>query len=158
MAAHPFRATVRWSGNRGSGTSSYTAYSRDHEIAGDGKSTVIPGTSDLAPGGDRSRYTPEELVAAALASCHMLWFLHLAAVEGVVVTSYGDAPEGILEIDREHGGRIVGVTLRPRVGIGRGDPSVLPKLHAAAHEKCFVANSVNFPVRVEPAVVPAPTA
>jgi len=158
MAAHPFRATVRWSGNRGTGTSSYAAYSRNHEISGNGKSTVVPGTSDLAPGGDPSRYTPEELLAAALASCHMLWFLHLAADEGVVVTSYEDTSEGILEIDRAHGGRIVEVTLRPRVGVGGGDPSILPKLHAAAHGKCFVANSVNFPVRVEPAVVPASTA
>lgn len=154
MPTHPIRARLSWNGDPG--TTSYTAYSRAHTISGDGKVAEIPGSSDPAFRGDASRFTPEELVAAALAACHMLWVLHLAAEHGVVIVAYDDAPEGTLEVTRDGGGQLREVVLRPRIRIARGDPGVLPAVHDAAHRRCFIANSVRFPVRVEPAPVDGP--
>jgi organic hydroperoxide reductase OsmC/OhrA len=152
-ATHPIRTHLRWTGAGGTGTTSYTGYSRDHETSGVGKLVAIPGSSDPAFRGDAARYSPEEFLIGALASCHMLWVLHLAATRGVVIVAYEDAADGTLEVTRDGGGRIVGATLHPRISVARGDPSLLPSIHEEAHRKCFIANSVNFPVRVEPTAV-----
>ncbi|BDA85823.1 hypothetical protein Sa4125_33650 [Aureimonas sp. SA4125] len=90
---HRYASHVRWTGNRGSGTSSYTAYGRAHEIAAAGK-PVIPGSSDPAFRGDPDRWNPEELLLASLSACHQLWYLHLCARDGIVVTAYEDKAEG----------------------------------------------------------------
>lgn len=148
---HLYRTTVRWTGNLGAGTREYGGYSRDHTVAVDGK-PPIPGTSGLSPRSDPTRYTPDELVIAALSSCHMLWYLHLCADAGVVVTAYSDDAEGTLEIDRDGRGRLTEAVLHPRVVVSAGDPDVAQRLHAEAHRKCFVANSVRFPVRCEPRI------
>ena len=79
---HEYRINSRWTGNLGSGTSAYTAYSRAHECMGEGKSAPIPGSSDPAFRGDPTRYSPEELLVAAIANCHMLWVLHSAPTPG----------------------------------------------------------------------------
>src|SRR5262245_39895137 len=92
---HEYTAEIRWTGNRGSGTSSYRDYARDHDICVEGKPTIA-GSSDPAFRGDPARWNPEELLVAALAQCHMLWFLHLAAVGKVVVTDYVDRPLGTM--------------------------------------------------------------
>jgi organic hydroperoxide reductase OsmC/OhrA len=93
--AHAFAVSVEWTGNTGEGTSEYTSYQRSHEISAEGK-PVIPGSSDPAFRGDRSRYNPEELLVASLSACHMLWYLHLCADANLVVTSYVDHAEGTM--------------------------------------------------------------
>src|SRR5690554_2668289 len=82
-ALHSYTTTIRWTGAGESGTSSYTAYERDHVVEVDGKPEIF-GSADPAFRGDPARHNPEELFVAAIAQCHMLWFLHLAATAGVV--------------------------------------------------------------------------
>jgi organic hydroperoxide reductase OsmC/OhrA len=149
---HTYELQVQWQGNLGQGTSSYTAYSRSHELSAPGK-PVIAGSSDPAFRGDRSRYNPEELLVGSLSTCHMLWYLHLCAEAGVVVTHYEDHPIGTM-IESARGGRFKQVTLRPRVRIAKGsDAKLAMKVHHKAHDACFIANSVNFPVTCEPVEV-----
>lgn len=144
---------VTWTGNLGSGTSSYRAYSRDHEIGGSGPAPIA-GSSDPAFRGDPSRWNPEQLLVISLAQCHMLWYLNLAAQAGVTVTAYEDRPNGVMVTDAGGGGQFEQVTLHPRVTISAdSDPEVARKLHARVTEVCFIARSVNFPVEHEPEIV-----
>ena len=155
---HTYACSVTWTGNTGSGTSRYNSYSRDYTIASSGK-PELAGSSDPAFRGDPGRYNPEDLLVAALSSCHMLSYLHLAAVGGVVVTAYADAAGGVMTEDPKKGGAFTRVTLRPKVTIAAGsDAAKARELHHAAHELCFIANSVNFPVDCEPEIVVGPAA
>ncbi|HEV2545806.1 MAG TPA: OsmC family protein [Stellaceae bacterium] len=150
---HTYRITVRWTGDLGAGTSSYRAYSRAHAIEAPGKS-AIAGSSDPAFRGDAAAWNPEELLVASLSTCHQLWYLHLAAVNGIVVKSYVDAAEGTMSEEADGGGRFTRVVLRPSVTIAAGGNLEKARaLHREAHEKCFVANSVNFPVECVPEIV-----
>ncbi len=149
--SHSYTLSLTWTGNRGTGTSAYTAYGREHSFAAPGKPDLL-GSADPAFRGDATRYNPEELLVAAIASCHMLWYLHLCAEAGIVVTAYADAPIATMVEDRERGGWFTGCTLHPSVTIAKGDPEKARSLHEQAHKKCFVANSVNFPVGCEPTV------
>lgn len=142
---HRYRSTLTWQGNHGSGTSSYTAYGREHSIAFPGKPDLA-GSSDPVYRGDPGRYNPEELLVASLSACHMLSYLHLCAVAGVRVESYVDEAEGVLELTRDGGGRFQRVTLHPRVVISPGALDRASALHDEAHARCFIARSVNFPV------------
>ena len=152
---HRYLVALTWTGNRGTGTSSYRDYSRDYEIGVDGK-PVIPGSADPAFRGDRSRWNPEELLVASLSACHKLWYLHLAAEAGVVVTAYVDRAEGVMETSSAGAGRFKRVVLHPNVTVTPGsDIARARALHETAHEKCFIANSVNFPVECEPQIVAA---
>jgi len=152
---HKYAVTVTWTGNQGGGTTSYRGYSRDHEISAPGK-PVIAGSSDPAFRGDPARWNPEELLLASLSACHKLWYLHFCAVAGVVVQTYEDRAEGMMDMDDEGSGRFVEVVLKPKVTIKAGTyPEIARELHDNAHEKCFIANSVNFPVRCEPDIVEA---
>jgi organic hydroperoxide reductase OsmC/OhrA len=151
VRGHLYRANVRWIGNRGSGTSDYRAYTRDHLITFPGK-PPLPGSSDPAYRGDSGRYNPEELLVASLSACHMLWYLHLCATDGIIVAEYTDDAEGTLETGPDGAGRFTEVVLHPAVTLARGDPTRATALHERAHELCFIANSVNFPVRHEPVV------
>lgn len=152
---HRYRVEMAWTGNLGSGTQSYRGYSRDHEIRMAGK-PMIAGSSDPAFRGDAGRHNPEELLLAALSSCHMLAYLHLAAVAGVVVTAYHDAAEGMMETDAD-GGRFVEAVLRPTVTVSAAsDAHKAQALHRDAHHACFIASSVNFPVHCEPQVIVGP--
>ena len=129
------------------------AYSLDYEIGAEGK-PVIHGSADPAFRGDRSRWNPEELLVASLSACHKLWYLHLAAEAGIIVTAYTDRAEGVLEVGRDGAGRFKSVVLRPTVTVAAGsDVGKARALHQPAHEKCFIANSVNFPVECEPEIV-----
>lgn len=149
---HRYESTVRWTGNKGTGTSAYRAYSRDHEIGGPGK-PAIPASSDPAFHGDASRYNPEELLVASLSACHMLWYLHLCAVNKVIVLEYEDQAGGVMEETDGGGGRFLEVTLRPHITVtAESDLETAKRLHHDAHEKCFIANSVNFPVGCVPVV------
>jgi organic hydroperoxide reductase OsmC/OhrA len=147
---HRYALTVRWTGNRGSGTSGYRDYHRDHEVLAPGK-PVLAGSSDAAFRGDPTRWTPEELLVAALSQCHMLWFLHLASRDRVVVTGYVDTPAGTMVEHADGGGEFVEVVLSPQVTVaepGMVDPA--QALHGPAHRLCFIARSVAFPVRHRP--------
>ena len=149
---HTYRTTVRWTGDLGTGTSSYRAYSRSHAIEAPGKA-AIAGSSDPAFRGDAAAWNPEELLVASLSTCHQLWYLHLAAVNGIVVKSYVDTAEGTMSEEADGGGRFTRVVLRPQVTIAPGgDAQKARALHREAHEKCFVANSVNFPVECVPEI------
>jgi len=155
---HTYEATLRWTGARGVGTTGYTAYSRDHEVAFEGKPPLL-GSADPSFRGDPGRYTPEELMVAALAQCHMLWFLHLAAADGVVVVGYSDSAQGRMRVEAAGHGQFTEVVLRPFVTIAsveRADgrqvtDDEVALLHARSREHCFIARSVNFPVRHDPA-------
>ena len=152
---HTYAVMVRWTGNRGSGTSSYRGYDRDHEIAVAGK-PVLAGSSDPAFRGDAARHNPEELLVASLSACHMLWYLHLCTVAGVLVTDYEDRAEGELVVAADGGGRFRRVVLRPKITLAPGsDAAKAGEIHEEAHVKCFIAASVNFPVEHEPEVVVA---
>ena len=170
IRTHSYDVTVAWTGNRGSGTSGYREYGRDHEVtisgAGDGgeaedlgRPQPIAGSSDSAFRGDPGRWNPEQLLTAALAQCHMLSYLHVCAAAGIVVTGYTDEAHGTMTETTDGGGHFTEVVLRPRVTVATADMvDKAAALHREAHEKCFIASSVNFPVRHEPVVLAASTA
>jgi len=147
---HRYSVIVEWTGNTGTGTSGYRNYDRRHEIsAGTGKA-AIPGSSDPAFRGDAARWNPEELLVASLSACHQLWYLHLCAEAGIVVLTYSDHAEGEMEEAADGSGCFRRVILRPQVTVKPGcDIAKARELHDAAHAKCFIANSVNFPVEHE---------
>lgn len=148
---HHYRVAVEWLGNLGSGTDGYRHYSREHAIRIADKPTLL-GSADPTFRGDAGKHNPEDLLLTALASCHMLSYLHMATVAGVVVAAYTDAAEGTM-VTAGDGGRFVEVVLRPVVTISAAsDPAKAETAHEAAHRACFIANSVNFPVRVEPTI------
>jgi len=174
---HSYRTVVTWTGNQGTGTSGYHDYERAHEVSAQTASTpppatptaeaggpgagrsdtpgpaTIAGSSDPAFRGDPARWNPEQLLVASLAQCHLLWYLHLCAVAGVVVTGYVDRAEGTM-VEDGHTGRFTEVVLRPEVTVT--DPAMVDQalaLHDAAHRACYIANSVRFPVRHEPTIL-----
>jgi organic hydroperoxide reductase OsmC/OhrA len=146
---------VTWTGNRGTGTSGYREYDRDCDLAAPGR-PVIAASSDPLFRGDAGRWNPEQLLIASLSQCHLLWYLHLAAEAGVVVTAYVDEAVGSLDEQPGGAGEFTEVVLRPRVTVA--SPEMVRTalaLHPRAHELCFIARSVNFPVGHEPTVVAA---
>ena len=146
---HRYTAEVVWTGNQGTGTSGYKAYSRDHIIRA-GAKPEIPGSSDPAFRGDAARYNPEDMLVASVSACHMLWYLHLCSTKGIAVLDYRDEAEGVMAERSDGGGHFESVTLKPRITIAPGgDLETAKHLHEEAHAKCFIANSVNFPVRHE---------
>lgn len=148
--SHHYSVALEWTGDRGTGTSGYRAYGRDHIARAPGK-PEIRGSADPAFFGDRDRWNPEELLLAALAQCHMLSYLHVALEHGVVVVGYEDEAVGTMEQTSNGGGRFTSVTLRPRVTLADASQQALAdELHHEASEKCFIAASVNFPVLHEP--------
>ena len=151
---HVYRLAVAWTGNCGTGTSGYTAYGREHEVRAEGK-PPLPGSSDPAFRGDPARWNPEELLVASLSTCHMLWYLHLCADAGVVVTDYLDRAEGIM-VELEGGtAKFERVILRPRIALAPGpDLERARDLHDEAHRLSYIANSVNFAVEHAPEFVP----
>jgi organic hydroperoxide reductase OsmC/OhrA len=149
---HTYEVTVTWTGNRGTGTSGYREFDRAHDITAEGR-PVIEASSDPAFRGDPKRWNPEQLLVGALSDCHMLWYLHLCATNGVLVESYVDNAVGTMQMEKNGAGQFSEVVLRPQVKVAGAD--MLDKareLHAEAHEMCFIARSVNFPVRHEPLV------
>jgi organic hydroperoxide reductase OsmC/OhrA len=146
---------VTWTGNRGTGTSGYRDYDRSCDLVAPGR-PVIAASSDPLFRGDPARWNPEQLLVASLAQCHLLWFLHLAADAGLVVTSYVDESVGTLAEQPGRAGRFTEVVLRPRVTVA--ETAMVPvaaSLHDRAHELCYIAQSVNFPVRHEATAVAA---
>lgn len=149
---HNYLATVTWTGNTGAGTASYRSYSREHLVDVDGKPR-LRASADPAFLGDPELHNPEDLLVAALSECHMLWYLGLCASSGVVVTSYRDRARGSMAEAPAAGGRFTEVVLRPEVTVTEpGMVATAEELHEKAHRSCFIANSVNFPVRHEPEI------
>lgn len=150
---HSYAVQVVWTGNRGTGTSSYRAYDRAHEIRIANKPTIL-GSSEPVYRGDAARHNPEELLVAALSACHMLWFLHLAAEAGIVVTEYRDDATGTMQDTSDGGGRFTEVVLHPTVVTSAAaDEAIVNGLHHRSHDLCYIASSVNFPVRCEPTLI-----
>jgi organic hydroperoxide reductase OsmC/OhrA len=145
---HSFAVSVEWTGNRGAGTADYKAFGRDNLLTSDGK-PPIEGSAAKAFHGDAARWNPEETLMAALVECHLLSYLYVAMQNGIVVESYTDAATGIVQTAGD-AGRFTEVTLHPVVTISAGDPELAQALHDQAEKICFIAQSVNFPVRHEP--------
>lgn len=148
--SHPFNVTVKWTGNKGTGTSKYDAYARDHSILVEGKPELLA-SADPMFRGDGTKHNPEDLFVASLSTCHMLWYLHLCADAGVIVVDYTDNASGILELPPKQAGYFSEVTLNPVVTVT--DATMIDKanaLHKNANEKCFMANSVKFKVKHNP--------
>ena len=150
---HSYSISVEWTGNRGTGTSGYRAYGRDHLVTAAGKTAAIEGSSDRVFFGDTERWNPEELLLTSLSQCHLLSYLHVAAAHGIVVERYSDDASGTVQQTNEGGGHFLEVVLRPLVHISAGDPQLALELHHEASQKCFIAASVNFPLRHEPRIL-----
>ncbi len=146
---HGYSCQLRWTGNRGTGTSGYRDYDRSFLLSAIGKATIA-GSADATFHGDRAEWNPEEMLLSALSSCHMLSYLHVCADAGIVVLDYSDAAEGTMELGPDGSGRFTSVTLHPQVVVAvESDAATAQILHGLAHQKCFIANSVNFPVNCE---------
>ncbi len=146
---HHYAITIHWTGNKGTGTSNYRAYDRQHTIVKHNAPEIF-GSSDPTFRGDITKYNPEDLLVASLSSCHLLWYLHVCAEAGVIVLDYTDNATGTMIETPEGGGRFTKVTLHPIVTVA--DESMIEKatvLHQKANALCFIANSVNFPVHHE---------
>lgn len=153
MKIHTYRARVHWAPLDGEGTKSYRSYSRDHTIGAEGK-PAIEASSDPAFRGNPQRYNPEELLIASLTSCHMLWYLHLCAINGITVVEYRDDAFGVMEENADGFGQFVEAELRPSVRLAENaDRSKALALHEEAHRRCFIAASVNFRVSVNAEVL-----
>lgn len=147
---HAYAIALDWTGNLGTGTSAYRNYTRNFDLAATGKPPIL-GSSDAAFRGDRSRWNPEDLLVASLSSCHMLWYLHLCAEAGIVCSKYRDDATGTMMETLDGGGHFVEVVLHPAITIRASDDADRAHaLHERAHHLCYIANSVNFPVRCEP--------
>lgn len=151
---HHYSLTIQWTGNTGSGTAKYSAYERSFVCHAGNKPDIL-GSSDPAFRGDEKCWNPEELLVSSLASCHMLWYLHLCADAHIVVQTYEDFPTGKMVERSDGSGSFLEVILRPTIKLAdhsQVEPAI--ELHKTAHEKCFIANSVNFSVLIEPSVSP----
>jgi len=147
--SHHYTLTCRWTGNLGEGTQRYRSYERTHRIEIDGK-PAIEGSADPAFLGDASRLNPEDLLLASISACHMLWYLHLCAANKLVLVDYLDQARAVME-EAGDGGAFIEAVLAPRCRFdGEVDLTLAERLHHDAHARCYIANSLNFPVHVEP--------
>jgi organic hydroperoxide reductase OsmC/OhrA len=141
-----YHIKLNW--EKGEAPFTYEAYTRNHTIAfKNGQETMIFSASP-AYKGDASKADPEDLLVAALSSCHMLSFLAICTKKKLTVKSYQDDAVGFLE---NEGGKLwmTRVILRPKVAIDT-DAETLAQIHHLAHEACFIANSVKTNISVEP--------
>ena len=143
---HHYRTTIKWTGNKGTGTDNYRNYERNYEVTVTDKPKIF-GSSDPTFRGDKTKNNQEDLLVTELCSCNMLWYLHLCSEAGVIVIDYIDNATGIMVETSNGGGQFVEVTLNPNVSVK--ELWMIDKaneLHKKANELCFIANSVNFPV------------
>lgn len=154
---HDYTSCVTWTGNNGTGTSSYRAYQRSWDIATPGK-PVVHCSNDPLLGGDAGLHNPEDLLLASVSACHMLWYLHLASTAGVVVHGYTDNPVGNGEVHANGAGRFLSITLQPQIMLAQGaDQSRADAVHGQIHQYCFIARSLNFPVSIEASYTTGPS-
>jgi organic hydroperoxide reductase OsmC/OhrA len=148
---HHYKITTIWEGNKDDGTNNVRTYDRSHTIRNSGKPDLHL-TTDNAFVGDKSKLNPEDLLVSAISSCHMLSYLYLCAMEGIIITEYIDQAKGVMIENANGGGQFINVTLNPSIKVKQ--ESMIPKaieLHHKAHEICYIANSVNFEVICNPA-------
>lgn len=147
---HSYKLLAAWKGNGEKGNADIRSYDRSHTVQIAGKPDLHL-TTDNAAVGDRSKLNPEDLLVSAISSCHMLSYLYVCALEGVVILSYEDHATGTMAENTTGGGSFQEVTLNPVCTVA--DESMLQRaidLHHKAHEVCYIANSVNFPVHCKP--------
>jgi organic hydroperoxide reductase OsmC/OhrA len=147
---HNYKLTTEWTGNTGEGTKNVRTYDRSHTVSIQGKPELFL-TTDNPAVGDKSKLNPEDLLVSAISSCHMLSYLYLCSLEGIVVTAYTDNASGTMIENATGGGSFKEVTLNPIFYVS--DESMVEKaieLHHKAHEICYIANSVNFDVKFSP--------
>lgn len=150
MHEHNYKLTAVWTGNKGEGTKNVRAYDRSHTVSIDGKPELLL-TTDNPAVGDKSKLNPEDLLVSAISSCHMLSYLYVCALEGIVITSYFDNASGTMLEEASGGGSFKEIILNPIIHVA--DESMVEKaieLHHKAHEICYIANSVNFDVKCNP--------
>lgn len=146
---HDFIPSIVWTGNLGQGTQSYSAYTRTWDISAEGV-TPVHCSNDPRLGGDPTKLNPEDLLISALASCHMLWYLHFASEANIVVMGYEDKPIGRGQSLSNGSGNFIHATLRPKISVIEGtDLKKTEDIHHRIHEVCFIARSVNFPIKIE---------
>jgi len=153
-ATHHFASRLRWTGGERGAIRDYESYSREYVVEVDGK-PPLRGSAATAFRGDGALHNPEDWLVAALSACHFLSYAALCARHGVVLLAYSDDASGTMTYDRaRHVMAFSDVTLRPRCRIAAGsDVDKARTLHERAHHECFIANSVNFPVRHEAEIV-----
>lgn len=149
LGKHRYALTSTWTGNTGTGTTGYRDYRRDVTIEIEGKPDLLA-SADKPFRGDASRWNPEDLLLASLSECHLLSYLHACVTAGVVVVSYRDRATGMMREDGAGGGSFVEVMLHPEVVVAEESMiEAAERAHTQANEWCFIANSMNFPVRHE---------
>lgn len=148
---HSFSLRAEWTGNRGTGTSGYKDYDRDVVVQAEGPGE-LQGSAARAFHGSETRWNPEQLLLAALTECHLLSYLHSATQADVVVTGLTCQAEVTLETSPDGSGQITAAVLRPEVWLAEeSQRAQADALHQQAHERCFIARSVSFPVTIQPA-------
>lgn len=152
MKEHRYQSKIEWTGNKGSGTDNYKKYERSHNIIIENK-PIILGTSDPAFRGEKDKHNPEDFLVSSLSSCHMLWYLHFCSVNNIIVEEYIDIAEGIMLEENDGKGYFKEVKLNPIITVKSQEMvEKALELHKKANEYCFIANSVNFPVKHEPKI------
>lgn len=151
---HHYRLRAEWTGNLGAGTSGPRAFERSVTLSVEGK-PPLHASADVPFRGDRRKWNPEDQLIGALAECHLLSYLYACVQAGVVVTAYEDDASGVVVMEGA-GGAFREVVLRPRVTVTSASMiDAATAAHGTARELCFIANSVNFPVRHEPTILVA---
>lgn len=152
MKNHHYESLIKWTGNSGFGTRSYISYERSYDIIIKNKPT-LKASADAAFRGDARLHNPEELFLAAIASCHMLWYLHFCSENKITVVDYTDHASAIMKEEKTGKGAFTNATLNPVVRIlEKGKEDLAIKLHEKANEFCFIANSCNFPILHNPKI------
>lgn len=150
MREFVYHISTHWEGNQGEGTKDFKSYNREFSVHAEGK-PVLTGSADPSFKGDKTKWNPEELLLAALSTCHMLSYLYLCAAHGITVTSYIDHPTANMALDEKGKGYFTKAVLKPSIIVA--DPAKVGEaesLHEVAHSKCFIANSVNFEIEITP--------
>ena len=147
---HNYKLTAEWTGNTGEGTKNVRTYDRSHTVSIQGKPDLFL-TTDNPAVGDKTKLNPEDLLVSAISSCHMLSYLYLCSMDGIVVTAYTDHATGVMIEHASGGGNFKEVVLNPLVVVA--NENMVEKaieLHHKAHDICYIANSVNFEVKCNP--------
>jgi organic hydroperoxide reductase OsmC/OhrA len=148
---HNYNVHIVWKSKNG--TVDYKSYQRDHTISITNK-PIIEASSDPSFRGNPVKYNPEELFVASIANCHMLWYLHLCAINNIVVIKYEDSVRGIMAEQADGNGRFTEVVLYPIVTVlSKEMINKAESLHKEANKFCFIANSLNFAVTHQPKTI-----
>lgn len=149
---HHYSVTNKWQGNKEEGNKNIRTYDRSHTIKNQGKPDLYL-TTDNAAVGDKSKLNPEDLLVSAISSCHMLSYIYLCSLGGIIVTEYIDHATGIMVENNGGGGQFKTVTLNPKIKVKHEDMITKAiELHHKAHDICYIANSVNFTVIINPII------